>query len=166
MKVSPTNAIAWQQSVTGGAKLGEAGNAVLELPGGAIVVAGARRLAPNDGNAFLLFFDAKGVPQKLNAYGITFPLRREAVGASKTADGRIELTGSASFFGTWSWAGMINGDGTTTGCPSVVNIPMTPSNSTLAAIAGSVAGTDLALPVRAGQMVVQATGMALNNVCY
>ena len=166
MKVSSANAIAWQRSVTGGAPLGEAGNAVLELPGGGIVVAGGRHLSLNDGNAFLWFLDANGVPQKLNAYGSTFPLRREAFGMSTTADGRIELTGAGSYFGTWSWAAMVNGDGTSSGCPNVVNIAMTSTVSALVATAGSVSGTDLALPVRTGQMSLSTTGITLNNACY
>lgn len=166
MKVSSSDAIVWQRSVTGGAPLGESGNAVLELPGGGIVVAGGRHLSPNDGNAFLLFFDAKGVPQKLNAYGDAWPLRKEAFGAWMTADGRIELTGAGSNFGTWSWVAMVNGDGTSTGCPNVVNIPMTSAVTSLVAVAGSVAGTDLALPVRAGQLVFTTTGRTLNNFCF
>ena len=127
--------------------MGVAGNAVLELPGGGIVVAGGRYLSFNDGNAFLLFLDANGVAQKLNAYGSTFPLRREALGMSTTADGRIELTGAGSNFGTWSWAAMVNGDGTSTGCPNVVNLAMTSNVSALVATAGSVSSIDLALPV-------------------
>lgn len=166
MKVTSTNSIAWQRSVTGGAPGGEPGNGVLELPGGGIVVAGGRHLGPSDGNAFLLFFDAIGVPQQLNAYGSAWPLRRAALAASKTADGRIELTGAASSFGTWSWSAIVNGDGTSTGCPNVVNISMTSTQSALAAIAGSVDGTDLALPVRPGQMATMPTGQTLNNVCY
>jgi len=166
MKVSSTETIAWQRSVTGGAPLGESGKAVLELPGGGIVIAGGRHLSLNDGNAFLWFLDTSGVPQKLTAVGSTWPLRREAFGASWTSDGRIELTGSGSFFGTWSWAAIVNGDGTSSGCPNVMNIAMTSTVSGLVATAGSVSATDLALPVRPGQMSFSTTGQTLNNVCY
>ena len=98
-KVNSADAIIWQQSVLSESNLGDSGNALFELPSGAIVVAGSRHVDEADANAFLWFIDANGASQKMNAYGSMFPIqKREAFGVSTTTDGRIELTGGAGIF--------------------------------------------------------------------
>jgi hypothetical protein len=165
MKVAADDTLAWQRTFAAGAALGESGQALIELAGGAVAVAGGRRLSVNDSQAFVLFLGGDGTLLQMNGYGAVWPLRRAAYGMTLTAAGRLQLVGEAAYFGTWSWAAVVNADGTVPTCSNA--FPLVPSvgTSALVPLNGAVTATDLPLTVRRFVPVPVSRGVRPQPAC-